>query len=68
MSGEESATHKNILAIRDHSQRTREIVRDLESRLVDMGNSKTELEMKVEILQSQIQNLQVKMFTGGATS
>lgn len=65
---EDTATHKNILAIKDHAQRTREIVRDLESRLVDMGNSKTELELKVNILQSQIQNLQVKLFSGGSTS
>ncbi len=58
------ANQKNILAIKQHSEETRKMVRELEVKL----NSITSLNLKVIELENQIHNLQVKMFSGGATS
>ena len=58
------ATHKNILAIKQHSEETRKLVRELENRL----NAINSLNLKVLELEKQIQVLQVKLFSGGSTS
>ncbi len=55
---------KNILAIKQHSENTRKLVRELEQKL----NSITSLNLKVLELENQVRALQVKVHTGGATS
>jgi len=65
---EDSATHKNILAIKDHSIRSREIVRELEAKLEDTNKENRDLKNKLKLMQEQIQMIQVKLFSGGATS
>jgi len=61
------ATQKNILAIKDHSQATRKIVRDLKISLNEKDVKIKHLESSISILQQQMQVLQVKIFSGGAT-
>ncbi|MCK4501296.1 hypothetical protein KAU11_12420 [Candidatus Babeliales bacterium] len=65
---EDSATHKNILAIKDHSMRTREIVRDLEKLIQGFTNQNRAQQTEIDMLKKQIQTLQIKLFSGGATS
>ena len=58
------AIHKNILAIKAHSEDTRALIRDLE-RKVDQYSV---LHGQVQALAAQVQALQVKVYSGGATS
>ena len=62
-----SATHKNILAIKQHSDITREQVTELRKLLIDSQNTINTMSGQIVVLQSQIQALQIKLFTGGAT-
>jgi hypothetical protein len=57
------AAHKNILAIKQHSEETRKLFRAVEAKTntIDM------LALKIEQLEKQVQALQVKLFSGGAT-
>ncbi len=64
----DEAVHKNILSIKAHAERSREIVRELQFELKNQENKNKEMEVKLNLLQAQIQSLQVKMFSGGATS
>lgn len=63
--GQEDAIRKNIIAVIDHSKTTRELFRELETKY---ETRITTLEEKVILLTTQIQALQVKLFSGGATS
>jgi len=58
------AIQKNILAIKQHSEDTRKLVRELELKL----NSITSLNLKIIELENQVRALQVKVHSGGATS
>lgn len=57
------ALQKNILAIKQHSEQTRVLFRELEAKnaIIDtlMG--------RMDALTAQVQALQVKMYTGGPT-
>lgn len=63
--GQEDAIRKNIMAVIDHSKTTRELYRELE---VKYDTRIQSLEDQAKILTSQVQALQVKVFSGGATS
>lgn len=59
----EEVTRRNILAIKEYSEQTRELVREIEKR-------NTTIEMMVsdiETLKKQVAALQVKVYSGGAT-
>jgi uncharacterized protein involved in exopolysaccharide biosynthesis len=58
------STHKNILAILHHSNETRKLIRELEKKIAQLEDK---LKM-IPVLESQIQALQVKVYTGGSTS
>lgn len=60
--------HKNILAIKDFSERTREIVRSGQIVQEAHDNRIRSLEEQVMQLKGMIQALQVKIYSGGATS
>lgn len=62
-SAEYEVAHKNILAILEHGNATREIVRELEAKL----NSVDMLSKRVEALEEQVRILQVKLYSGGPT-
>jgi hypothetical protein len=65
---EESAGYKNIIAIRDYTKATRQMIRELENEVKTLKNlileQKTQLDQKGE----QIQALQIKLYSGGATT
>lgn len=65
---DESAVNKNLISIRDHAVTSRKIVRELEVKMEHYRNENLELKEKLDLLTKQIQNLQVKMFSGGSTS
>ena len=65
---DEEATRKNLISIRDHAVTSRKIVRELEAKMEDYRNENLELKEKLELLQQQLQAMQVKLFSGGATS
>ena len=58
------ATHKNILAVKQHSEDTRKLFRDLEARL----NTVITQANRIDQLEKQVQQLQIKLYSGGATS
>jgi len=57
------ALTRNIMAVKQYSEETREIVREFERRL----NTYDTMLGKIEILEAQISALQVKLYSGGAT-
>ncbi len=58
------AEQKNILAIKQHSEQTRILIRELETKL----NTIETMNQRINQLEMQLSNLQVKVFSGGATS
>ena len=65
---DEEATRKNLISIRDHAVTSRKIVRELELKLENYRKENDELKEKFNNLQKQLQAIQVKLFSGGATS
>lgn len=65
---DEEATRKNLISIRDHAVTSRKIVRELEIKLENYRKENDELKEKFNNLQKQLQAIQVKLFSGGATS
>ena len=65
---DETAIRKNLISIRDHAVTSRKMVRELELKIEDYRNENMELKEKLELLQKQLQAMQVKLFSGGATS
>ena len=63
-----NAVQKNILSIRDHAVSTRKLFRELEAKVTNFENENKDLKNKLELLQTQLQTLQIKVFSGGATS
>lgn len=60
----DEATMKNVLAIKQHSETTRGMFRDLEVKL----NTFDTLLSKITALETQVRAMQVKLYSGGATS
>jgi polyhydroxyalkanoate synthesis regulator phasin len=59
---------KNIEALKQHSEITRGIVRDVQNEVVGYRKTIKTLMGRVEELQTQVQKLQLKLFDGGATN
>ena len=59
----DEATKRNIMAIKQHSDFTRELVRGVEDKLKQVEA----LENQIKILQEQMKSMQVKIYSGGAT-
>lgn len=60
----DSPTHKNILAVKQHSEETRAMFRSLEIKLASIDT----LMGRIAALELQVNRLQVKLYSGGATS
>lgn len=67
MNDSPEVTHKNILAIKQHSEYTRGQVVELCLLVEAQHNTVETLKGIVAALQTQVQALQVKLYTGGAT-
>jgi len=59
---------KNIKAILQHGNDTRLMVRKAEEEMKLVRNENQTLLTKIETMESQIQMLQVKLYSGGSTS
>lgn len=64
----EEIEQRNIMAILDHSNKTRDIVRDLETQVNEYKALTVSLNEKIEMLKTQVQQLQVKLYTGSAVN
>ena len=60
----EELVRRNVLAIKQHSEETRKMVKELETNM----NTIQTINQKIILLESQLQALQVKIFSGGATN
>jgi hypothetical protein len=59
----DDATHKNILAIKQHSEETRKQLRDLEKKFSNVEM----LQNRINQLENQVKFLTVKVYSGGPT-
>jgi polyhydroxyalkanoate synthesis regulator phasin len=57
-------THKNVMAIKQHSEDTRKLYRELEAKT----NTIDTLLTRIDMLEQQVRAMQVKVFSGGSTS
>lgn len=64
----DDVTHRNILAISSYSEETRKAVREVEKEMETVRKQFLQLRADVQVMKSQLQALQVKIFSGGATS
>lgn len=60
----DEAAHRNILAIKAHSERTRVLVKELDKRM----NTIDQMATTIRLLESQVAAIQVKLYSGGATT
>ena len=58
----------NILAIKAHAEETRRQTKILDDIVKASNNTVATLQARIDGLENQVRTLQVKMFTGGATS
>jgi len=65
---EETAGFKNLIAIRDYTQATRTMFRDLQKENELYKNQVKQLNIALEGLRKQIIELQVRSYGSGATS
>lgn len=65
---EESAGFKNLVAIRDYAKETRELFRKLEEEVKTYKNITVQQGKEIEGLRTQIQNLQIKLYSKNATT
>lgn len=56
--------HKNMLAVKQHSEATRNLVRELEKKLTAIDAQAARL----ALVEKQLKVLQVKLYSGGASS
>lgn len=64
----EEINAKNILAIKAHSETTRAIAREVQAELVAIRTEMLSIRAQNDVLQEQLRTLQVRVFSGGATS
>ena len=64
----DDVTHRNILSISSYSEETRKAVREVEKEMETVRKQFLQLRADVQVMKSQLQALQVKIFSGGATS
>jgi predicted nucleic acid-binding Zn-ribbon protein len=65
---DESIEMRNIRSLKDHAEATRKIVRELEVMINNFDNSVSMLTQENALMKEQIKSLQVRLFSGGATS
>lgn len=58
---EESAGYKNLIAIRDYTKQTRQLVKDLQEELRHMGNQLQQEKLERDQLKDQILTLQMRL-------
>ena len=59
---------KNILATQEFAKETRLIIRDLEQELIHVRNISIQQGSELEILKNQVQQLLIKIYSGGSSS
>lgn len=59
---------RNILAIRDHSETTRGQLREAQLKIKELENLILEQKNRLDLFQKQIQTMQMKLYSGGATA
>ena len=59
---------RNIAAVVEYSKDTRAAMREIETKLEDAMRDNEQLRSQLNALTTQVQTLQVRMFSGGATS
>jgi uncharacterized coiled-coil DUF342 family protein len=64
----DDVTHRNILAISSYSEETRKEFRDLEKEVKNLQKQILQLRAENATMKTQLQALQVRIFSGGATS
>ena len=60
--------HKNILSIKQYSELTREKVNDISVKADMVAQQNVQLRAALELLKQQVKQLQVRLYSGGATS
>ena len=63
----EEVNKRNILAIQQYSEQTRELFREMELIMNDLKNQNENLKSQVNIVKTQIQSMQVRVYSGRAT-
>jgi len=58
----------NVSAILQHSNVTRDMFRDLEVKVTSLTSDNTMLKQQIAQLETQIQSMQVRLYTGGSTN
>jgi len=59
--------HKNVLAIKQYSELTREKVNEAATKVDMIAQQNLQLRSELELLKQQVQQLQVRLYSGGAT-
>jgi polyhydroxyalkanoate synthesis regulator phasin len=59
---------KNILSIKQYSELTRDKVNDISVKADMVAQQNVQLRAELELLKQQVQQLQVRLYSGGATS
>jgi hypothetical protein len=63
-----SAGFKNLIAVKDYSTKTREMFRDLEKENILLKNQTQQQHLSIELLKTQIQQLQIKLYQNNSTT
>ena len=61
-------THKNILAVMQHSKNNKAEIDSLSGLVTQLQAEKLILNQRLEMMMQQIQQLQVTLYSGGSTS
>ena len=59
---------RNILAIRDHAEITRTQLREAQLKIKELENLVLAQTNRIDLFQKQVQTIQMKLYSGGATS
>jgi len=68
MSAIEEINKRNILAILEHGNVTRKQLREAQDKIKLLENLILEQKNRIDLFQSQVQTIQMKLYSGGATS
>ena len=59
---------KNIRTTQEYAKETRVIIRELEEEVSNVTNNNLQLINELAVLKTQIQQIQIKLYSGGATN
>ena len=68
MAANSEVNARNILAIKEHSETTRVVVRELQAEIAALKNEMAGLRLQAESANQRINGMLVKIHSGGATS